>query len=283
MVPLALGSQTAGSTIRPGAFCGVYAFKPTHGLVPRTGILQLSRTLDHVGLFARTLEDVALLAEAVAGYHEGDADSRPRARIAFRDGLAEEPPVAPMLGFVKTPYWDNADAEAKQAMAELVETLGDRAEEVDPFLVAGSEPWAWHKIILEAEMAANFEHEWTSGREQLSEKLRSQIERGREVRAIDYQRALKNTAAQIESFDELFTERYDAILTLSAPGTAPKGMGTGDPVFNAVWTLFGMPAVSLPLMQGENGLPLGVQLVGRKNFDARLMRTARWLVGRVSS
>jgi Asp-tRNA(Asn)/Glu-tRNA(Gln) amidotransferase A subunit family amidase len=283
MVPLALGSQTAGSTIRPGAFCGVYAFKPTHGLVPRTGILQLSRTLDHVGLFARTLEDVALLAEAVAGYHEGDADSRPRARIAFRDGLAEEPPVAPMLGFVKTPYWDNADAEAKQAMAELVETLGDRAEEVDPFLVADSEPWAWHKIILEAEMAANFEHEWTSGREQLSEKLRSQIERGREVRAIDYQRALKNTAAQIESFDELFTERYDAILTLSAPGTAPKGMGTGDPVFNAVWTLFGMPAVSLPLMQGENGLPLGVQLVGRKNFDARLMRTARWLVGRVSS
>jgi Asp-tRNA(Asn)/Glu-tRNA(Gln) amidotransferase A subunit family amidase len=283
MVPLALGSQTAGSTIRPGAFCGVYAFKPTHGLVPRTGILQLSRTLDHVGLFARTLEDVALLAEAVAGYHEGDADSRPRARIAFRDGLAEEPPVAPMLGFVKTPYWDNADAEAKQAMAELVETLGDRAEEVDPFLVAGSEPWAWHKIILEAEMAANFEHEWTSRREQLSEKLRSQIERGREVRAIDYQRALKNTAAQIESFDELFTERYDAILTLSAPGTAPKGMGTGDPVFNAVWTLFGMPAVSLPLMQGENGLPLGVQLVGRKNFDARLMRTARWLVGRVSS
>ncbi|MEA3193609.1 MAG: hypothetical protein QOD26_1942 [Betaproteobacteria bacterium] len=283
MVPLALGSQTAGSTIRPGAFCGVYAFKPTHGLVPRTGVLQLSRTLDHVGLFARTLEDVALLAEAVAGYHEGDADTRPRARIAFREALSEEPPVPPMLGFVKTPHWDRADAETQEAMAELVETLGDRVEEVDPFVVSGGEPWDWHKTILEAEMAANFEREWTSGRDKLSEHLRSLIERGREVRAVDYQRALKNAAAQVESFDELFTERYDAILTLAAPGTAPKGMATGDPVFNAVWTLLGMPALSLPLMQGGNGLPLGVQLVGRKNFDARLLRTARWLVSKLNA
>jgi len=126
-------------------------------------------------------------------------------------------------------------------------------------------------------MAANFEHEWTVGRDKLSEQLRKQIERGREVRAVDYQRALKHTAAQVESFDELFTERYDAILTPAAPGTAPKGMATGDPVFNALWTLCGMPALTLPLMKGTNGLPLGVQLVGRRNFDARLMRTARWL------
>src|SRR5258706_5190378 len=283
MVPLALGSQTAGSTIRPAAFCGVYAFKPTHGLVPRTGILQLSRTLDHVGLFARTLEDVALLAEAVAGYHEGDADSRPRARIAFRETLAEEPPIPPMLAFVKTPHWDRADADTKEALAELVETLGDRVEEVDPFVVAGSEPWAWQKTIMEAEMAANFEREWTSGRDKLSEQLRSLIARGREVRAVDYQRALKDTAAQVESFDELFTERYDAILTPAAPGTAPKGTATGGPGFNALWTLCGMPAVTLPLMKGANGLPLGVQLVGRKNFDARLLRTARWLVSRISA
>jgi len=283
MVPLALGSQTAGSTIRPAAFCGVYAFKPTHGLVPRTGILQLSRTLDHVGLFARTLEDVALLAEAVAGYHEGDADSRPRARIAFRETLAEEPPIPPMLAFVKTPHWDRADADTKEALAELVETLGDRVEEVDPFVVGGGEPWAWQKTIMETEMAANFEREWTSGRDKLSEQLRSLIARGREVRAVDYQRALKDTAAQVESFDELFTERYDAILTPAAPGTAPKGTATGDPVFNALWTLCGMPAVTLPLMKGANGLPLGVQLVGRRNFDARLLRTARWVVSRISA
>jgi len=283
MVPLALGSQTAGSTIRPGAFCGVFAFKPTHGLVPRTGMLQLSRTLDHVGLFARSLEDIALLAEAIAGYDEGDADTRPRARPPLRETLAEAPPIPPMLAFVKTPHWDKADADTKEALAELSEALGDRIEEVDPFAVVGGEPWGWQKTIMEAEMAANFEREWTTGRDQLSAQLRGLIERGREVRAVDYQRALRSRAALVEGFDELFTERYDAIVTPAAPGTAPKGTATGDPVFNAIWTLLGMPALALPLMKGANGLPLGVQLVGRRNFDARLLRTARWLVSKLEA
>jgi len=101
MVPLALGSQTAGSTIRPGSFCGVYAFKPTHGLIPRTGILQLSRTLDHVGLFSRTIEDLALLGEQLAGYDEGDPDTRPRARVPFQNISREEPPLEPMLAFLE--------------------------------------------------------------------------------------------------------------------------------------------------------------------------------------
>jgi Asp-tRNA(Asn)/Glu-tRNA(Gln) amidotransferase A subunit family amidase len=245
-------------------------------------MLQLSRTLDHVGLFGRTLEDIALLAEAIAGYDQGDPDTRPHARPPFRETLAEEPPIPPMLAFVKTPHWDKADADTKAALAELVEALGDRIEEVDLFAVAGSEPWAWQKTLMEAEMAANFEREWTTGRDQLSAQLRGLIERGREVRAVDYQRALRNRAALVEGFEEVFTERYDAIVTPAAPGTAPKGMATGDPVFNALWTLCGMPALSLPLMQGENGLPLGVQLVGRRHFDARLLRTARWLVGKTA-
>src|SRR5258708_17674311 len=105
MVPLALGSQTAGSVIRPAAFCGVHAFKPTHGLIPRTGVLQLSRTLDHVGLFSRNLEDLALLAEQLAGYDEGDPDTRPRARVPFGKLAAEEPPIEPILAFVKTSHW----------------------------------------------------------------------------------------------------------------------------------------------------------------------------------
>ena len=106
--------------------------------------------------------------------------------------------------------------------------------------------------------------------------------RGREVRAFDYQRALRMIAPLNEAFDDLFTQRYDAILTPAAPGTAPKGLkSTGDPSFCTLWTLLGMPAVSLPLMRGKNGLPLGVQLVGRKGFDARLLRTARWLQARV--
>ena len=131
-------------------------------------------------------------------------------------------------------------------------------------------------------MAANLESLWLAGKEKLSDRLRALIERGRETKAVDYQRALRNIAPMAESFDELFMERYDAILTPPALGTAPKGLGaTGDPVFCVLWTLLGMPAVTLPLMRGANGLPLGVQLVGRRNFDGRLLRTARWLSARL--
>jgi len=283
MVPLALGSQTNGSTIRPAAFCGVYGFKPTHGLIPRGGILQLSRTLDHVGLFARGIDDIALLAEQLTGYDERDADTRPRARAPFQETSREEPPIEPMLAFIKTPHWDRVDADAKEAFGELLEALGDRVEEVDLFPSAAA-AWDWHKTIMEAEMAANFEREWQQGRDKLSQQLRSLIERGREVRAVDYQRALRGIAPVSASLDELFMERYDAILTPAAPGTAPKGLdATGDPRFCTLWTLLGMPALSLPLMRGASGLPLGVQLVGRRNFDARLLRTARWLGGRLEA
>jgi Asp-tRNA(Asn)/Glu-tRNA(Gln) amidotransferase A subunit family amidase len=277
MVPLALGSQTNGSVMRPASFCGVYGFKPTHGLIPRSGVLQLSRTLDHVGLFARGIEDLALLLEELQGYDERDPDTRPRARIPFRQLATEEPPIAPMLAFIKTPHWERADADTKEAFGELVEALGDRVEEVELFPSA-AEAWDWHRTIMSAEMAANLEREWRLGREKLSPQLRELMERGREVRALDYQHALRSIGPVVESFDELFMERYDAILTPAALGTAPKGLGsTGDPSFCSLWTLLGMPAVSLPLMQGANGLPLGAQLVGRRNFDARLMRTARWL------
>jgi Asp-tRNA(Asn)/Glu-tRNA(Gln) amidotransferase A subunit family amidase len=132
-------------------------------------------------------------------------------------------------------------------------------------------------------MAANLEREYEEGRDRLSEPLRAQLERGREVRALDYQRAVARIQPIHESFLELFEQRYDAILTPSAPGTAPKGLAsTGDPSFCTLWTLCGMPAVSLPLLEGTNGLPLGVQLVGPRNGDARLLRTARWVAARTS-
>jgi Asp-tRNA(Asn)/Glu-tRNA(Gln) amidotransferase A subunit family amidase len=283
MVPLALGTQTNGSVIRPAAFCGAYGFKPSHGLVPRTGILKLSRTLDHVGVFARSIEDLALAMESLTGWDAGDPDTRPRARVPFQDISKEEPPIEPVLAFIKTPHWERVDPDTKEAFAELQEALGERLEEVELFPSA-AEAWDWHKTIMDAEMAANFEREWRDGRDKLSDKLRALIERGREVRAVDYQRAVSLIGPVQESFEELFTQRYDAILTPAALGTAPKGLGsTGDPVFCTLWTLAGLPALSLPLMSGANGLPLGVQLVGRRNFDARLMRTARWLVSRLAA
>jgi Asp-tRNA(Asn)/Glu-tRNA(Gln) amidotransferase A subunit family amidase len=283
MVPLALGSQTNGSTIRPAAFCGVVGFKPTHGLISRHGILPLSRTLDHVGLFARSIDDIALLAAQLVGYDERDPDTRPRARIPFVEVAAEEPPLPPMFAFVKTPYWERADEDTKEGLAELIEQLGEQVEEIE-LLPSAIDAWELHRTIMEAEMAANLEREWDKGRDRLSEQLRTQLERGRNVRALDYQRARSRIAPIHEGFVELFEQRYDAILTPAATGAAPKGLSsTGDPVFCTLWTLCGMPAISLPLLQGADGLPVGVQLVGPRDGDARLLRTARWLAARVAA
>jgi Asp-tRNA(Asn)/Glu-tRNA(Gln) amidotransferase A subunit family amidase len=282
MVPLALGSQTNGSTIRPASFCGVYGFKPTHGLLPRGGMLQLSRTLDHVGLFARTLEDLALLAEQLVGHDPRDPDTRPRARPAFVSVAAEEPPMPPRLAFIKTPAWERAAEDTKEGFAELVETLGEHVVEIE-LPASARRAWDWQRTIMDAEMAANLAAEWERGRDKLSPQLRTLLERGREVRAVDYQAALARIPQINEGFAEIF-ERCDAILTPAAPGTAPRGLdSTGDPAFCTLWTLCGMPAVSLPLMQGANGLPLGVQLVGPRDWDARLLRTSRWLQARVQA
>jgi len=281
MVPIALGSQTNGSVIRPAAFCGVYGFKPTHGLIPRTGILKLSRTLDHVGMFARTLEDVAVLAEIMTGWDWDDPDTRPRATIAFRQIAAEEPPLKPLLGFVQPPVWDRAEPQMREAFAELSETLKDSVVTIE-LPPSCAEALDWHRTIMEAEMAANLDREYEKGRERLSASLRDQLARGREVRALDYQRAVARIPILNSAFEEML-ERCDAFITPSAPGPAPKGLeATGDPSFCTLWTFLGMPALNLPVMQAENGLPLGLQLVGPRNRDARLLRTAKWLVGQLA-
>jgi Asp-tRNA(Asn)/Glu-tRNA(Gln) amidotransferase A subunit family amidase len=283
MVPLALGSQTNGSTIRPAAYCGVIGFKPTHGLVSRHRVFPLSRTLDHVGLFARSIDDIALLAEQLVGYDENDPDTRPRARMPFGEVAAEEPPLPPMFAFIKTPIWERADNETKDGFAEIIEHLGSQVEEVELFPSA-LEAWQWHQTIMAAEMAVNLEREWGKGRDRLSEQLRTLIQRGHEIGAIEYQRALARINPIHESFVELFEQRYDAILTPAAPSAAPKGLAsTGDPSFCTLWTLCGMPAISLPLLQSTSGLPIGVQLVGPRLGDARLLRTARWLAAKVAA
>ena len=277
MVPLALGSQTTGSTVRPASYCGVYGLKPTHGLIPRHGMFQLSRTLDHVSLFARSVEDVAILLEVLASHDARDPDSRPRARIPYRAIAVAEPPRVPRLAFVKTSMWDQVDADARRAFSELVQRLGDRVEALELGTPADG-ILAWQRAIGGAEIAINLRREWEHGRDKLSAALRARIEHGRGVLALDYLEALARVPRLVASLTELFDQRYDAILTPAAFGTAPKGLeSTGDPAFCALWTLCGMPALNVPLMRGANGLPLGAQLVGARDQDAQLLRTARWL------
>ncbi len=280
MVPLAIGTQTNGSVIRPASYCGVYGYKPTHGLISRHRILQQSRHLDQVGVFARTLEDVALIAEPLMAFDEHDPDTRPRARPNLIKTVAEEPPVTPRLAFVKTPMWDQAEEDTKAAFAELVERLGENVGEVqlpDIFNHAVE----WHRAIMEADLARSFEREYADGRDKLSPILREMIERGQKVLAVDYNRAVGQIPLLNRMLDGLF-EWHDAILTTATTGEAPLGLGsTGSPIFCTIWTLCGMPAVTLPLMQGSHGMPIGVQLVGPRGTDARLLRTARWLANLV--
>ncbi|MGH7399033.1 MAG: amidase [Candidatus Rokuibacteriota bacterium] len=283
MVPLAVGSQTGGSTIRPGSYCGVYALKPTHGLVSRHGMLQLSRSLDHVGLFARTVEDLALFLEEVAGYDERDPDTHPRGRGPYRAAAVEEPPIEPRFGFFRSGGWSRVEEDARAALEELVEHLGARVEEFE--LSAGADELAeWHRVIMDAELAVNLRREWETGRERLSPPLRARIEHGHEVRAPEYLRARAAGAPLQATFTDLFEQRYDAVLTPAVAGTAPVGLeSTGEPTFCTLWTMLGLPSVSLPMLQGANGLPLGVQLVGPRHGDARLLRTARWLAASVGA
>ncbi len=276
MVPGAIGSQTNGSVIRPAAFCGVVGFKPSHGLIPRTGALLLSRALDHVGVFARSVEDAALLAETLAGYDEDDPDTRALARPHFVSVAGSEPPLPPRFAFARTPAWSHVEAVTELAFAELVEALGENANEIE--LSAGFERANdLHGIVMAVEMAHNFHRDYEQGRDQLSPVLHALIEKGRACPAVEYTRALAGSAALNDVLDSVFGE-YDAILTPAAPGPAPRGTATGNPAFCSTWTYLGTPAVTLPLLQDENGMPIGVQLIGRRGNDARLLRTARWLV-----
>jgi Asp-tRNA(Asn)/Glu-tRNA(Gln) amidotransferase A subunit family amidase len=277
MVPLALGSQTGGSTIRPGSYCGVYALKPTHGLISRHGMFRLSRSLDHVGLFARTVEDLGLLLEELAGHDERDPDTHPRARAPYRAIALEEPPITPRFGFFRTGRWSRVAEDGQAALAELVDHLGGQVEEVE-LTVSADELAERHRVVMDAELALNLRHEWETGRDRISPALRARIESGRAGRALEYLEARAAVPALDGIFTELFEQRYDAILTPAAEGTAPAGLeSTGEPTFCTLWTLLGLPAVSVPLLRGANGLPLGVQLVGARHGDGRLLRTARWL------
>jgi Asp-tRNA(Asn)/Glu-tRNA(Gln) amidotransferase A subunit family amidase len=281
MVPLAIGTQTNGSVIRPASYCGVFGFKPSHGLISRFGVLIQSPPLDHIGVFARTVEDLALIAEPLIGFDARDRATRLEAPPRLLELASQDWPVLPDLALVKSPVWDQAEDDLKAAFAELAEALGPRITEVD-LPEAFKAAHDLHGLIMSVDLARSFAAEYERGRHQLSERLRGIIEDGRRALAIDYARALDLVPALRDSLDPLFS-RYDMIVTPATTGQAPRGLeSTGSPTFCTIWTLLGMPAVTLPLLAGADGMPIGVQLVGRFGDDARVLRTARWLVATIA-
>jgi len=276
MVPLALGTQTNGSVIRPASYCGVVGYKPTFGMISRNRVLRTSRNLDTIGAFGRTVDDVALAVQVMTGYDALDPDARHIVRPDLLTLAGEEPPMPPRFAFIKSPAWDQADGSTHEAFAELVEALGDRVEEVQLASVY-DEIFQWHRMVMEVEIAKNLADDFKRGDDQISDTLRAMNERGQAVHGVDYSLALDRQGLFARGLDELF-EDYDVILSPSAPGEAPVGLdNTGNPAFSTLWTFTGMPAISLPLLQGEAGMPLGVQLIGQKGDDGRLLRSANWL------
>ena len=282
MVPGAIGSQTNASVIRPASFCGIVGFKPSRGVIGRTGVMTQSQSLDQMGVFTRSIGDAALLADALAGFDEKDPETHPPGAHPGLAQVAAEPvPVAPRLAFVKPPMWDKAEPAMRTAIGELAEALGDRADWValpDAFENAVR----WHATVMEAEIARNFHRECETGGDAVSEAFRAIAERGRGHAATAYIAALEARDGLNGLLSEIF-ETYDAIVTPSAPGEAPVGLETtGDPIFGTIWTYLGLPALSLPLFRGENGMPMGAQLAGKPGDDGRLLRTANWVTAKVT-
>jgi Asp-tRNA(Asn)/Glu-tRNA(Gln) amidotransferase A subunit family amidase len=263
MVPLAIGTQTNGSVIRPASFCGVVGFKPTSTWIPRTGVLQQSPAFDQIGVFARSVDDAALLVQCIAGRELTHSSEQSAA-------------ASPRFGFVRTPMWERMEPDAQAVFTNFVTTLGQAI--ADAQLPADAAAvYDLHRTLMEADIAQSFDAEYERGADKLSASLRSQIERGRAVTSDEYQSALHRRDEIAQAFDGVL-DSFDAILTPAALGTAPSGLGsTGDPIMCTLWTFTGQPAITVPLLKGANGLPIGVQLVGRRDGDAALLRAARWL------
>ena len=282
MVPGAIGTQTAGSVIRPAAFCGIYGYKPSFGLISRHRVLQVSRTLDTIGAFARSLEDVALLAQAMMGRDDRDGDTIRMSSPAIARAASERPPMTPRLAFARTAVWDQADEECRAAFAELATALPGQITDLD-LGPSFAEAHDLQRLICDVETAANLAKEYEAGRDTLSPSLVETIERGRRVSAFDYVRAKTRTGDLHVVLNEIFDD-FDAIITPSAKGAArAHHEGTGSPIFAMPWTLMGVPSLNLPLLGNDKGLPIGVQLVGARLQDSRLMRTARWLLDELDS
>jgi amidase len=268
-VPLAFGTQTGGSVIRPAAYCGVVGYKPTFNDFSRTGIKMQCHSLDTLGLMARTLDDIAL----------------------FRGAVLKLPPVPidrtiarPRIGFCRTPIWDDTSADTKALLEATATALAAKGASVVD--VSFAPPFADilddHGAISGWESARNYADERLRNPDKVSPELTAVLKRGLGV-SLDRYIAAQRTSVAFKAHIDLLFDTVDVLLCPSAPGEAPAGVeATGDPRFNSIWTLAGTPCITLPAGAGANGLPLGIQLVGLRHEDDRLLSTAAWVAANLT-
>jgi len=280
-LPGAVGTQTNGSVIRPAAFCGVVGYKPTSGLIPLSGVHLFSPSLDQVGVFARSVPDAALLAAALAG--EADNETAAGAQTGGISGEAASMDRSPRLAAVRSPVWHRADPPAQAHFLEMVERLRTSGAEVieQELPPAFEEAHAVHRIVMYAEGAREFAELQGRERARLSQRLNALIDEGVGIWDSDLTRGLERKAKFSGAFDA-FMRDFDAVITPPALGEAPKDLTqTGDPVFCTIWSLCGVPAITIPTGRGPVGLPLGLQIAGPRFADDRVLSVARWCDERV--
>lgn len=262
MVPVALGTQTAGSIIRPAAYCGVVGYKPTHGLLPLAGIKPLSPSLDTVGAIARSVDDAAFFVGALT-----------------RLSLAPQPIGRIRVGICRTPYWDRASADSRQALELASRELGRMGATVSDVLLPAefSSLHQSHLDIMEFEAAAAFAPELRTASHQFSEAFAAVIAKGQTVTGERFF-AAQAAAYHARMVLQNLMENVDVILAPSTEGVAPSGLhATGDPIFNRMWSLLGNPCVHVPVGTGDSGMPIGTTLVGRRYQDAQVIAAAHAL------
>ena len=260
MVPLTLGTQTGGSVIRPASFCGVFGFKPTWGSISAEGAKLFSVTLDTIGWYARSIDDIALLAKI---YEISSAEE------PARTGLS--------LAYCETPYWSRATADGQAAFRATLDKLRAAGASVTE-LRLGDEFSTINDAkerVMRGEGRVAFLHLHKMAPDKLSPGIQKRMGRTDDLLL---RKALDDSAMLRIAFDQI-AEPFDAVLTPAATGVAPEGLAyAGDPIFNGMWTLLHVPCLSVPVMTGEKGLPIGLQLVGPRFKDARLLAAARGLL-----
>ena len=262
-IPVGLGTQTGGSTIRPAAFCGVIGYKPSFGEFSRVGIKMQCHNLDTLGVICRSLEDVALMRGVLLAQelHQVDRTSN-----------------APRIGFCRTPAWEHADGDTQALLERTAVKLAAAGATVRDVAVTPSDILDHHRRIFEFEAARNYAYEYEVHGDKLSAALRDGLlTPGRVLPLSAYVEAIETAEAFRRNLDDLFSN-FDVLLAPSAVGEAPEGLeSTGDARFNAIWTLAWTPCVTLPAGTGRKDLPLGVQLIGQRFRDEALLDAAAWV------
>jgi Asp-tRNA(Asn)/Glu-tRNA(Gln) amidotransferase A subunit family amidase len=276
MAPLSIGSQTGGSVIRPASYCGVVGYKPSYGLISRNGVLRTSYSLDHIGVFGKTVEDVALLAKVLIKKDSHDSASVHYSTEDMLEICKKGPLFEPKFIFYKTDSWKKIDKKSRESFEFFIKKFKKNIEVFDTPSYF-KDIHKYHQIIHETDLANNFQDYYKKSKNKLSKEMQAAISRGMKYSAKEYAEAIDFMKRSYESYNEVF-ENYHGVLSPCSTGVADKGLkSTGSADFNKVWSYLHTPAISLPLLQGENNLPLGVQLIGDKYDDLRFLGVARWL------